>query len=258
VSAHHRYSATPLVCTLALAALLAACAPAQPAPSAPSASKSAPAPAAPPAAIGGSGAVQPAGTTSAARPGGPSEWVVGLAEEAASLDPGSGAAIAASSQAHLYIFDPLLTYETQSFRQVPMLAESWTVTDDRIWEFKLRRGVKFHNGDDFTAADVKYSYDVYGAEKSARRYNLEAVTSVELVDPYTIRMTTAAPAAGLLANLAALPILPREARVAAGEEAFAQRPIGTGAYRLVEFARGQRLVLEANPSYWRGPAHPPR
>ena len=232
MSTSGRHLALTLVWSVALAALIAACAPAQ-----------------------------PAGTTSAASGapiGGPNEWVVGLAEEAASLDPGSGAAVAASSQAHLYLFDPLVTYETQSFRLVPMLAESWSVADDRVWEFKLRRGVKFHNGDDFTAADVKYSYDVYQSEKSARRYNLEAVTGVEQVDAYTIRLTTAAPAAGLLANLAALPIMPRDAREALGEEGFSRSPIGTGAYRLVEFARGQRLVLEANPTYWRGQVHPPK
>jgi peptide/nickel transport system substrate-binding protein len=255
-----RHVARLLVWSVALVALIGACAPAQqPTPTVPNApGPNAAAPAAPPASQSAAPAAQPgpASAGAAASFTGPQEWVVGLAEEAASLDPGSGAAVAASSQAHLYLFDPLVTYETQSFRLTPMLAESWTVVDDRIWDLKLRRDVKFHNGDDFTAADVKYSYDVYKGEKSARQYNLEAVTGVEQVDLYTIRLTTAAPSPGLLANLAALPILPRDAREKVGEEAFSTHPMGTGPYRLVEFVRGQRLVLEANPTYWRGQIKP--
>ena len=73
-----------------------------------------------------------------------------------------------------------------------------------VWEFKLRRGVTFHNGDAFSAADVKYSFDVYADERSARQNSLEAVASVEQVDPYTIRLHTTAPSPALLTNLAML------------------------------------------------------
>src|SRR5262249_37579089 len=150
--AHLLARAVPLI------AVVAACAPAPPPAAAP---------------VGAtSGAVAQLAPASGATNGpftGPSEWVVGLAEEPASLDPGSGAAVAASSQAQLYLFDPLVSYETQSFKLVPMLAQAWTVADDRVWDFKLRRGVKFHNGDDLTAADVKYSFDVYKGERSPRQ-----------------------------------------------------------------------------------------
>jgi peptide/nickel transport system substrate-binding protein len=84
------------------------------------------------------------------------------------------------------------------------------------------------------------------------------VTAVEVVDPHTVRISTRGPNPTLPANLATLPIVPREAREKAGEEAFAASPIGSGAYKLVEFVRGQRLVLEANPSYWAGRVTPQR
>src|SRR5215216_55124 len=142
-----RHVARLLVWSMALVALIGACAPAQqPTPTVPNApGQNAAAPAAQPASQSAAPAAQPGQPSAGAAASftGPQEWVVGLAEEAASLDPGSGAAVAASSQAHLYLFDPLVTYETQSFRLTPMLAESWTVVDDRIWDFKLRRDVKF-------------------------------------------------------------------------------------------------------------------
>jgi peptide/nickel transport system substrate-binding protein len=221
-------------------ALLTACAPAQ-----------APGPA--PAQGAPREAARPA-TTSA----GPTEWVVALPEEAATLDPAFGQSTAGSTQAQAHIYDTLVYFQGPSLQLAPMLAESWQLLDERTWEFSLRKGVKFHNGDDFTASDVKYSFELYKSERSPRRIYAEEVTNVEEVDRYTVRLTTRGPNPTLLANLASLSILPREAREKAGDEAFATNPVGTGPYKLVEFVRGQRLVLEANPSYWQGRVTPQR
>jgi peptide/nickel transport system substrate-binding protein len=178
----------------------------------------------------------------------------------ASLDPASagGGIGAGTTTTHLHIFEPLATFEGQRFTQVPRLAESWRLLDERTWEFKLRRGVRFHNGDEFTARDVVYSFDLYRSEKSMVRTYIAEVADVEPIDPYTLKLTTQGPSPALLANLASVYILPRQARETAGEDGFANHPIGTGPYRFVEFLRGERLTLEANPDYWRGAVSPQR
>jgi len=252
-----RHLARSLAWSVALVALVAACAPAQqPSPAAPKTGQNAPAA---PAGQSAAPAAQSAPQGSASAQGsGPSEWVVAISEEAASIDPAVGTAAAASTLAQLHIFDPLTVYEGPSMKLTGRLAESWRLIDDNTWEFKLRQGVKFHNGDPFTAEDVRYSFGLYKDEKSARRHNLEAVTGLEIIDPYTIRLNTSGPNPGLLANLASLPIMPKEAREQAGPDAFGQNPIGSGPYRVVEFVRGQRLVLEAFKDYWRGQPKPER
>ncbi len=207
-----RRPAFSLLWGVALASLLVACAPAQPS------NQAAPPPSAPASVPASSQAPAPAAPATEA--GAATAWTVAIAEEAASLDPATGTAAAGSLQAQLHLFDPLVAFEGPTFTPAPKLAESWTPLDDQTWEFKLRRGVKFHNGDDFTAADVRYSYGLYGDERSARRHNLASVTALEVVDPYTIRLTTNAPNPGLLANLASLSILPHETRERLGPDAF--------------------------------------
>jgi peptide/nickel transport system substrate-binding protein len=236
------------VSSTALVSLLAACAPAQQTPPA-----AAPAQSAPPQAAGQNAA--PAGQP-AAPSNGSSEWVVALAEEAATLDPLYGQSTAGSSLAQSHIYDTLVGYEGTNLKLVPMLAESWKLLDERTWEFQLRKGVKFHNGDDFTASDVTFSFEGYKSGKSPRGIYAEEITGVEAVDPYTVRFTTRGPNPSLPANLASLYIVPRAAREQVGDEAFAEHPIGSGPYKYVEFVRGQRLVLDANPNYWQGRVTP--
>ena len=192
---------------------------------------------------------QPAAAQGAA----PSEWVVGIADEAPSLDPGLSATIASATTAQLHIFDALVSFVGQNLRLQSKLAESWKMIDEQTWEFELRRGVKFHNGDDFTAGTSCTRSTSTGRALAEEGLHRARSPDVEQVDPYTVRIRTRAPNPTLFTNLAALPIMPREAREKVGEEAFARQPVGTGPYRFVEFARGQRLVLEANPTYWRGP-----
>ncbi|HEY8691703.1 MAG TPA: ABC transporter substrate-binding protein [Chloroflexota bacterium] len=218
--------------TLALTAvLLAACGGAQPAASGGSASP----------------ASKPAG----------SQWTVALTEEATSLDPGTSDTTNGTNEVQRHIFEALVTYEGQPFKLTPRLAESWT-TNGNVWDFKLRSGVKFQNGDDFTSADAEYSLKLDLDAKSAHNIYTQGITNVQAVDPLTLRITTDGPRPGLAANLAQLYILPKSARDKAGLEAFAAKPIGTGPYKLTEFTRGQRIVLDANPTYWRGTVQPQR
>ncbi|MBI4494332.1 MAG: hypothetical protein HY690_16215 [Chloroflexi bacterium] len=236
-----------LVWTVALVSILAACAPAQPSP-----------PATPPAARAEATSAAPAAAKPTDKPAAPSEWVVAITEEATSLDAGTADSTNGTTLVFRHLYEPLVSYQGNPWKLTPLLAESWTVTDDRVWDFKIRKGVKFHNGDELTAADVKYSIDLYRDDKSARKSNTVDIKTIEVVDPYTIRITTDGPRPGMLANLSMLFIVPRDAREKAGVEAFNAKPIGSGPYKLVEFVRGQRLVMEANPSFWRGQVEPKR
>ena len=123
-----------------------------------------------------------------------------------------------------------------------------------VYEFKLRRGLKFHNGDPVTAEDVKFSFERY---KGAGAKELQArVGQVEIVDPLTVRfhlkaawpdfMTfygTTATAAGL--------VVPKKYLTQVGDEGFLKQPIGAGPYKFVRNTPGVEVVLEAYTGYWR-------
>jgi peptide/nickel transport system substrate-binding protein len=242
--------------------LLASCAPAAPPPAAPPA---APAPAKPaeqsktaaPAAPAAPAAKQqPAAPAAPAKTAEPSAWVVAVTEDATALDPGTGSSVQGTANVQAHIFEPLVSYEGHPFKLTPRLAESWQVTEGRIWEFKIRQGVKFHDGQTLTAKDVKYSIDAHRDEKAPRKTYSAGISSVEELDQYTVRITTDSPTPGLMANLAQLLIMPRDGREKVGAEKFAEAPVGTGPFKLVEFVRGERLVLEAYQDYWRGEVFP--
>jgi peptide/nickel transport system substrate-binding protein len=138
----------------------------------------------------------------------------------------------------------------------PSLAESWTVSgDQKTWEFKLREGVKFHNGDPFTAEDVKYSFSRIKT-KSLK----EKVREVEVVGPARVRfhLNDAWPdfltVYGSLASGAGW-IVPKKYMEQVGIDAFKKHPIGLGPYKFVSQQPGIELVLEANESYWRKMPH---
>ena len=185
------------------------------------------------------------------------QWVVALADEADTLDPPGSPAFTAE-QYMFHVYDGLTGVEGKDLKPVGLLAERWENVSPTIWRFYLRKGVKFHNGDPFDAEDVKYSMAAYLDPKNRRYSYAQAIQRVDVRDPYTVDIVTAKPSGALLTNLARLFILPRAARDKMGLEAFAQHPIGTGPYKVVEWVRDQRLVLEANPAYWRGGPNPKR
>ena len=142
-------------------------------------------------------------------------------------------------------------------RVIPDLAESWRVVDPTTWEFKLRQGVRFHNGSEFTAEDVAFTFDrVPKVPNSPSSYAIytRPITRVEIIDSHTIRLHTAVPYPLMPTDLAQVMILDRETHAAATTEGFNAGPmaIGTGPYRMVSHRNGDRIEFERNDAYWGG------
>ena len=141
------------------------------------------------------------------------------------------------------------------------LAESWEVSEDGCtWTFHLRQGVKFHSGKPFTSADVKASYDRLLNTEDPVRYTATArgyLTGCNVVDDYTVELTTATPIAPMLANLCHRSnlILNADYIEKYGKELglTAESVDGTGPYKMVSWDPGQEMILERNEDYYRGP-----
>jgi peptide/nickel transport system substrate-binding protein len=159
-----------------------------------------------------------------------------------------------SQQTYSHILEGLVMLDTQGVAR-PALAESWsTSADGRVWTFKLRQNVKWHDGTEFTAEDVKYSLDrILSPEtRSPNRGSIAQITQVDAVDKNTVRITTRAAFTPILTSLAiAAYIVPKAAHTRLGRD-FARRPVGLGPYKMVEWVADDRLVLEANPDYYGG------
>jgi len=156
------------------------------------------------------------------------------------------------------IFDTLVAVDDKLQLQ-PALAESWRTIDDLTWEFKLRQGVKFHDGGDFTAADVKFSIErvplAQGPDGGLTLYT-RAIAGVEVVDPHTIRIRTATPHAALPQDMTRMSIVSSRIKPDAKTAEFntGEAAIGTGPFRFVSWTPRGELVVERFPGYWRGPA----
>src|SRR5881296_3749477 len=136
----------------------------------------------------------------------------------------------------------------------PSLAESWQVSPDgRVYDFTLRKGVKFHNGDPLTSDDVKFSFERYrGASAKTLKERVAAVETPDalhvrfrLKNPWPDFMTfyTAASGAGW--------IVPKKYVEKVGEDGYKKAPVGAGPYKFVSFNPGVELVMEAFEGYWR-------
>src|SRR5919108_2894275 len=158
---------------------------------------------------------------------------------------------------NINMFDSLL-HRNAKLAYEPSLATSWRAISDTEWEFKLRKGVRFHNGDLMTAEDVKYSFDRVlepGKEKkkSPQYGNIRAIKEVRIVDPDTIHLITDKPFPLLLERLVFFPIVPKKHIEKVGEEAFGTTAaVGTGPWKFVEWKRDQYVRLEAFDGHWRG------
>jgi peptide/nickel transport system substrate-binding protein len=195
---------------------------------------------------------QPAGTL-----------VVGLVAEPVNLDPAQVTDIN-SNRVGRRIVETLVTFPEESTQIVPGLAESWTVSKDGLrYVFKLRKGIAFHDGTPFDAAAVKFSIErqinpEHPAAKTGKypfaNYFFGNVKAVEVVDPATVEFVLKEPRASFLAVLAAgaASIVSPTAATKAGQD-YALRPVGTGPFKYAAWDRGQRVVLEKNPNYWKFP-----
>jgi peptide/nickel transport system substrate-binding protein len=158
---------------------------------------------------------------------------------------------------NINMFDSLL-HKTPKLEYEPSLATSWKALSDTVWEFKLRKGVKFHNGETMTAEDVKYSFDRViepGKEKkkSPQYGNIRAIKEVRIVSPDTIHLVTDKPFPLLLERMVFFPIVPQKHIEKVGDEAFGTTAaVGTGPWKLVEWKRDQYIRLESFDQHWRG------
>jgi peptide/nickel transport system substrate-binding protein len=156
------------------------------------------------------------------------------------------------------MFDTLVAVDDK-LQLIPALAESWRTVDDTTWEFKLRQGVKFHDGGDFTAADVKFSIErvpaVQGPDGGLTLYT-RSIAGVEVVDPHTIRIRTITPHAALPQDMTRMPVVSSRIKPDSKTAEFnsGEAAIGTGPFRFVSWTPRGDLVMERFPGYWRGPA----
>lgn len=189
--------------------------------------------------------------------------VFGKSKDAVTLDP-ADTTDGESSAVVLNIFEPLLRFQREKTLVEPCLATSWKVSDDKLtWTFKLRPGVRFHDGTPLDAAAVKFNYDRQRDEKSPYRFKAKmeywhlffsAVESIEAPDPMTVVFRLNKPDATFLTNLALfnMGIASPSAIKKFGENIF-KNPVGTGPYIFKKWIRNEKIMLRRNPDYW-GPA----
>ena len=178
---------------------------------------------------------------------------IGLGADVTSIDPHFHLLTPNASLGE-HVFDTLiLKDEHQRFK--PGLALEWRAVDDLTWEFKLRPGVRFHDGSEFTAEDVVFSIDRPATIKnSPGSYTIytRAVTEKIVVDKHTVRLKTAAPYPLVPNEIGAVLIVSKRAAQNATTEDFnaGKAAIGTGPYKFVRWAKGDRVELVRNDAYW--------
>jgi len=185
--------------------------------------------------------------------------VIGLSSEIMTLDPADYRQRATETVLR-NMFDSLVTRTTDG-RVVLELAESATLVDDTTWEFVLKKGVTFHNGEALTAEDVKFTFDRIIAENgidypephTAPRKGLCApLESVEIVDDYTVRLHLSAPWPVAMQMFVHQQIIPKGYFEEVGNEAFNKAPVGCGPFKFVEGSLGDQIVMERFDDYYGG------
>ncbi len=228
---------------------LSACAPA-PAPTVP------PPTAAPPAAQPTVAAAQPTTApkpTDAPKPPAKDTLIIAINGQPAVLQPQQPVG-RLNELVNALIFDSLTTRDPQG-KLVPALAESWKRVDDTTWEFKLRSGVKFHNGDPLTADDVKFTYEqlVLPAEvKSPHLTFLQTIKQVKVIDATTFQILTTQPDVLLPSRVFDLygSVVPMKYYKEVGDAKFGTAPVGSGPFKFVEWVKDRQITLAANDQYW--------
>lgn len=178
---------------------------------------------------------------------------IGLAAPATSMDPHFYNA-SPNISVSMHVFDRL-THRSPDAKVIPWLAESWKPLDDTTWEFRLRPGVTFHDGTKLTPDDIAFTIArVPNVPNSPGGFGgyVRAISSVEAVNETTIRIHTKAPAPTLPGDMAAIAIVSRHVGAAATTEDYnaGKAAIGSGPYRLVRYASGDRVELVRNDGWW--------
>jgi peptide/nickel transport system substrate-binding protein len=182
------------------------------------------------------------------------DLTIGLATDVTSLDPHYHNLTPNNNVAqHVYGY---LVQRNEKEQVEPGLATGWKTIDATTWEFALRKGVKFHDGSDFTAADVVASFNripkVPNSPSPFTAYTKQ-VTRIEVVDPHTIRFHTATPYPLMPSDLTQVAIIGKSSETASTDDFNAGRAAnGTGPYKLVRFAKGDRIELARFDGWWGG------
>ncbi|AZR74469.1 peptide ABC transporter substrate-binding protein [Anoxybacter fermentans] len=166
------------------------------------------------------------------------------------------------------IFDTLVEYEPGTTNIKPALATSWSVSEDGLtWTFKLRKGVKFHDGTPFNAEAVKFNFDRWRLKDHPYHIPGEfkyygwmfgddlpgVIQDVVVIDDYTIQFVLKQKFATFLANLAMVPFgISSPTAIKKWGDDYFTHPVGTGPFKFVEWIKGDRIILEANEDYWDG------
>lgn len=229
------YSVAALAGSLAGGAALGACAPATQAPAAatqaPAAATKAP---------------------TAAAPSGPSGTVTLAYPRAVSALDARRHRTTEEQVIFFHLYDPLCENDDKMVLR-PRIAESWEWVDLNTWRFKIRQGVKFHNGETLTADNVKFTVDQYANLNPV--YNYITVwgpawpPSATVESPTSVLIKTAKPCPILPRLLTRFGILPMKAAL---ETTYPDAPVASGPYKFAEWKKGDRVVLDANPDYWGG------
>jgi peptide/nickel transport system substrate-binding protein len=136
---------------------------------------------------------------------------------------------------------------------IPDLAERWENPDEKTYIFYLRKGIKFHDGTELTAEDVKYTFEsILNPEMNSPKAGAyKKIQSVEMLDPYTIKFSLSEPFSPFLIEMTQQ-IVPKKATEEQEGKRFTTRLIGTGPFKFVEWKQDEQVVFEANPDYFEG------
>lgn len=182
----------------------------------------------------------------------PESIVVALPGDIPGLDPSKDTSPIGFNY-RLNVFDALTELQRDG-QMNPRLAESWTFSPDlKEWTFKLRKGVKFHDGSPFSADDVVFTINRIKADATTPvRTFIRLVDKVEKVDDHTVKFSLIQPYGIFHRQISYVNLMSKTYFEKVGDQGYATKPVGTGPYKLVRWAKDDRMELEANAGYWRG------
>jgi peptide/nickel transport system substrate-binding protein len=195
-----------------------------------------------------------AGLIVSAAPVAATELSIGISADVTSLDP-HYVATQHNVAIGWHVFDALTRVDEKA-RIIPGLASSWRAVDPLTWEFKLRKGVKFHDGSELTADDVAYSLvrplALAGGSPGGFAVYVRRIVSKQIIDPYTIRLKTATPYGAMPQDLNSIMIVSKKIAFNAPSADFdsGRAMVGTGPYKFVRWSRGDRVELARFDGYW--------
>jgi peptide/nickel transport system substrate-binding protein len=193
-------------------------------------------------------------TSGLATPEGQMTWALHFSLAPTLFEPAETAGVVSPFMI-LYALHDAMVKPMPGKSMAPSLAESWSVSPDGlVYEFVLRKGVRFHNGDPVTGDDVRFSFERYRGISA--KVLKEKVAAVEVPDPGRVRFRLKQPWPDFMTFYGTLAtgagwVVPRKYVERVGEDGFKKSPVGAGPYRFVSFTPGVELVLEATESYWR-------